>query len=247
VPKLKSKILRIELIALGIFLTLFALYLAMGCAEVRRAADDAQYVLGGSGGATSQPSSLRAARAGVQIIKEFVPVGDDILALAAGAAALIGLVAGHFDGKRLARKEILPHVAEIAGDIASHHDEYVPFTDDAAKLLSDAGYGHVAKVRPDPAAPSDPAEEMFGSRNYVAVSSIDQPHRIFIRINGKHTYVADAPISFEQIGRLAGVEHPQATMTYFVPGGGPSGILAPGEQINVVNGMIFSVAVTGNA
>ena len=117
--------------------------LVVGCSAIQKAAQDVQYVTSPNGaGATTQPSAaLEAARTVVQVASAANPAIAEIASLVALLSGAIAGIAGHFTGKRIARKQADTVIAEIIADIAAFKEPGVPWTDKTRKLLEDLGYG----------------------------------------------------------------------------------------------------------
>lgn len=72
--------------------------------------------------------------------------------------------------------------------------------------------------------------------------------KVKIRVNGAEKTVEGAALTYAEVSILAyGMERHGLSITYRSPNGGPSGILADGESVELVEGMSFTTAMTGDA
>jgi hypothetical protein len=70
-----------------------------------------------------------------------------------------------------------------------------------------------------------------------------------IIVNGQEKLVISAPLSYDYIVRLAGIDllKPPIVSIMWRLKGHEGGILSPGQSVDAEDGMIFNAYVTGNA
>jgi hypothetical protein len=144
---------RVEIAVVGIFLA-FVFYASLGhvagCTsqqleQAQNAADVVHYVTAAATQPTTRPA-LAAARAGVQIVREFVPVAGELITALALLSAVAGGIIGNARGRTRERQHSDNVINELAEDVADYRQPDEPWSEPTRQRLEELAHYDVAHV-----------------------------------------------------------------------------------------------------